>query len=601
MALLRSLAANRKRIRTGVATTDFYLPDEIWETIFNFLKNDNRCLESLSLVSKNFLSMTNPLKSSLTICYPTRPSLRVLFSAKSLTSHSRHSHHSISPTNPKFPDPILCGPNCFYDTDKLQPLSSAFSKLRKLNISHHHYIDDKIIFHLFKNCKFLEEATMFNCSNITDAGIVSALLQRPTLKSLSFTNIARMGKQFATFVTSHFIDSLVTLKSLTCLELSFVRISDQMLSSIAMEGLPLTRLVLQYCPGYSYDGIYRLISKCQHIQHLALRHIEGWKDYFLNDERVLQLSLFLGDLVSVDFTQFWKLTELSLLALVRNCPSLIEITMQETCIGKNCNYLMIDCVVSHRLKSLHLALNPWLRDESITMLASFFPNLQLLDLSHCDGISEQGIGQVLRRFSKIRQLKLAYCSGVNRLVGMNFEVPQLQVLNLSHASVNDETLYDISKCCSGLLQLLVENCREVTEKGVKHVVENCTKLREINLKSCNKVHANADDVASIVISRPSLRKITTPSGFRIPDKTIHGCLICYYGVVLLESVDIVEGRLDPSVGICKHAIEGLILVCSAKLPKDRPTMKDVIMMLGEAKPRRKSRGNNEPSPVSGLV
>ncbi|XP_004491924.2 F-box/LRR-repeat protein 14-like [Cicer arietinum] len=593
MALLRSPEPNRKRTRTGVATTDFYLPDEIWESIFNFLKDDNRCLESLSLVSKNFLSMTNPLKSSLTICYPTRPSLHRLFHrfnnltsldlssfignpnkllcqisnfpfktltslnlsnlskipAKGLQAFSKNittltslicsnigfidcldlffiAHCFPLLEQLDFSDPILCGPNCFYDTDHLQPLSSAFSKLRKLNISHHHYIDDKIIFHLFKNCKLLEEATMFNCSNITDAGIASALLQRPTLKSLSFTNIAHMGKRYATFVTSHFIDSLVTLKSLTCLELSCVRISDQLLSSIAMEGLPLRRLALQYCPGYSYDGIYRLISKCQHIQHLAIRHIEGRNDYFLNDERVLQLSLFLGDLVSVNFTQFWKLTELSLFALVRNCPSLIEITMQETCIGKNSNSLMIDCVVSHRLKSLHLALNPWLRDESITMLASLFPNLQLLDLSHCDGISEQGIGQVLRRFSKIRQLKLAYCSGVDQLVGMNFEVPQLEVLNLSHASVNDETLYDISKCCSGLLQLLVENCREVTEKGVKHVVENCTKLREINLKGCNKVHANADDVASIVISRPSLRKITTPSGFRIPDKTIHGCLIC---------------------------------------------------------------------------
>ncbi|KAK7336914.1 hypothetical protein VNO77_17467 [Canavalia gladiata] len=120
-----------------------------------------------------------------------------------------------------------------------------------------------------------------------------------------------------------------------------------------------------------------------------------------------------------------------------------------------------------------------------------------------------------------------------------------------------------------------------------------------------------------------------------------------YGVVLLElltgkrpldpmfgeSVDIVEWirrkirdnksleeALDPSVGNCRHVLEEMLLVlriailCTAKLPKDRPTMRDVTMMLGEAKPRRKSSGNNETcaannkempvfstSPVNGLM
>ena len=95
-----------------------------------------------------------------------------------------------------------------------------------------------------------------------------------------------------------------------------------------------------------------------------------------------------------------------------------------------------------------------------------------------------------------------------------------------------------------------------------------------------------------------------------------------YGVVLLElitgktpldpafgeSVDIVEWvrrkirskraaeeALDPYIaGQCKHIQEEMLLVlriallCTAKLPKDRPSMRDIITMLGEAKPRRKS-------------
>nr|CAD1840890.1 unnamed protein product [Ananas comosus var. bracteatus] len=60
--------------------------------------------------------------------------------------------------------------------------------------------------------------------------------------------------------------------------------------------------------------------------------------------------------------------------------------------------------------------------------------------------------------------------------------------------------------------------------------------------------------------------------------------------------DRAEAVLDPSIGggQCKHVQEEMLLVlriavlCTAKLPKDRPSMRDVLTMLGEAKPRRKS-------------
>lgn len=57
--------------------------------------------------------------------------------------------------------------------------------------------------------------------------------------------------------------------------------------------------------------------------------------------------------------------------------------------------------------------------------------------------------------------------------------------------------------------------------------------------------------------------------------------------------------LDANVGAqCKHIQEEMLLVlriallCTAKFPKDRPSMKDVLMMLGEAKPRRKSSSSS---------
>lgn len=204
------------------------------------------------------------------------------------------------------------------------------------------------------------------------------------------------------------------------------------------------------------------------------------------------------------------LTHLSLFALVKNCPSLSEIKMNYTSIGKQCvenSNSLLDFVVNPQLKSLYLAHNSCLRDENLIMFASIFPNLQLIDLSYCDNISDKSICQVLKRWSKIRHLNLAHCSRV-KLYGMNIRVLKLEVLSLIDTRVDDEALHVISKSCCGLLQLLLQNCEGITETGVKHVVKNCTRLREINLRGCNKVHYNV--VAPMVFSRPSLRKIVAP-------------------------------------------------------------------------------------------
>lgn len=144
----------------------------------------------------------------------------------------------------------------------------------------------------------------------------------------------------------------------------------------------------------------------------------------------------------------------------------------------------------------------------LLLIADCFPDLQVLDLNNLYGITGEGICHVLRRCCNIRHLNLVCCSRLE-LRGINFEVPKLEVLNLSEAMVDDETLHVISKSCRGLLQLLLQSCCDVTEKGVERVVENCTQLREINLRNCHKVDANV--VTSMITSRPLLRKIIVMS------------------------------------------------------------------------------------------
>ncbi|GAU16182.1 hypothetical protein TSUD_298120 [Trifolium subterraneum] len=395
----------------------------------------------------------------------------------------------------------------------------ALPMLRKVDLSSLSYIDDSSFLNLCKGCVFLEEVIIKTYLFLSQDGIASAIRERPTLRSLSITWNWRTWNWESNGIQENFssqcIDSLVTLKELACLDLSTWRISDELLSSIAMGGLPLRKLVLIRCTGHSYAGIFSLLSKCRCIQHLNLRLTQ-----FLNDQHVVQLSPYLSDLLSINLSNCKMLTESTLFALVRNCPSLREIKMSSTSIGKNIvedSDSLMDFGVYPQLKSLDLAFSSCLRDENINTFALIFPNLQFLDLSSCNGISEEGIGQVLRRCCKIRHLNL---SGLKSL-RMDFKVSTLEVLNLSRSGIDDISLYFISKSCSGLLQLDLERCFDVSEIGVRLVLENCTRLRELNLQGCGNVSIVA--VHSMVYIRPSLRMIT---GRFVHQCCVRHCELC---------------------------------------------------------------------------
>ncbi|XP_050900430.1 uncharacterized protein LOC127107181 [Lathyrus oleraceus] len=415
-----------KRKKTCLKSeSEFYLPEDCWEHIFKFLINHKRHFNSLSLVSKQFLSITN----------------RLTF--------------SIATRNP---------PPSF-----LTRFFHRFSNLNSLRLS-------------FR-------------SRALDEGIASALRDRPTLKSLS---ISRIDLNDTSYLTSHYIDSFVSLKGLNSLNFCRSQISNELLYSIAREGLPLKSFILKKCSGYNYDGIYFLLSKCNGIQHL------GFQADFLKDRHIAQLSLFLGGLVSIKLWRCWKLTNSALYAIIRKCPLLSEITM-ESILRKSTESSdsLKDFVLNPQLKILSLANNLFIENESILLLASIFPNLEHLQLSTCNHISKKGICQVLGRCSKIKHLNI---NDNNKMRGlkMNFVIPQLEVLDLSGTRVDDRTLYHISKSCSGLLKLSLSCCNYVTEKGVMQVVENCTQLKKIDLSFCNKV--SADVIVSTILSRPSLKK-----------------------------------------------------------------------------------------------
>ncbi|MED6171606.1 hypothetical protein PIB30_042205 [Stylosanthes scabra] len=265
----------------------------------------------------------------------------------------------------------------------------------------------------------------------------------------------------------------------------------------------LRKVYFSECKGYQYSGISSLLRKYNNLQCLDLQGTE-----FLNDKCVIELSLLLGNLNVVKLSGNENLTDLSLFTIMRNCPLITEIRMDRTSVGKH--KLEEDClVVNSHVKFLYLASNSCLTDESVKMIASVCPNLEMIDLNHCKRVSK-GAVEVLWRCCKIQREDLALLGYVPSKFQfrVNFKVPTLFVLNLSQLGITNEEISLISKSCYNLKELKLDYCYKITASGVKQVVKNCKQLRMISLYYFKKVSSNI--ISWMVLARPSLRKITAP-------------------------------------------------------------------------------------------
>lgn len=563
-----------------------WLPEECWELIFSFLihrrHTHSHHLESLSIVCKQFLSITNNLRTNLRITELTIPVLPRIYSrfrqlkridlrnfngvidnlliqiAKSgleIESLDISDRKTIPVAGLKVLGSSLrnfrvfhCSNIGFLKDDDLVVIAKAFPNLEELDISYpkndivcnyrgvvtdsgilrlikrlprlckvnlsgNSFITDMSLVALATNCVRLKEIAICDCDFITQSGIARALLQSRNLSSISAIFMGVLP------VCSDLIDSFVSMKNLSSLDLSRSIISDEFLYSVAKSCLPLKKLVLSHCHNFSFSGISSLLNKKNLIEWLDLEATN-----FLTDEYVKDLSKFLTLLKFINLSNCSKLTCSSLFILARNCPTLTDITMKIANLKKEEHHTTD--FINPRLISLDLSENKKLHNEGMVKIASIFPNLELLKLNQCSRITEKGIEEVLRTCTKIRQLELNFCTGIKNL-GMDFELSAMEALRLQKLTIDDSTLAMIGRRCHSLIHLDLCGCLNVTEEGVKELVRNCRVLREINFWDCCKVDGHV--IPWLVFSRPSLREIMPPNSFHLTANQRgfflrHGCV-----------------------------------------------------------------------------
>ncbi|KAJ8755386.1 hypothetical protein K2173_019184 [Erythroxylum novogranatense] len=567
-----------------------HLPEECWELIFKSLDH-HRHLEPLSLVSTRFLSITNLLRRTLTVSSLSAPFLHRIIPRFPNLTHikvcdfygdldsvldlislygldiesldiSGQSHFplvglrrlgskvrnlkrlncskmgslrdsDLSEIGSLFPmlEELDIGfpmyNSRFNPTGSLSferfagvvtdegmlDLSSKIKKLRKIDVSGNHFITDRSLLALSLNCGLLSEVVIRDCDFISQNGIGMAMRSISGLSSISLDGIGIPS------IDSCFEASFAYAKCLSELDLSNSIISDELLGLVAESCLPLNKLTISHCYDFSFAGVSCLLHKYQSLGYLDL---EGAN--FLTDESIVELSNYLCNLSFINLSLCSRLTSSTFFTLMENCHSLEDLRLERTNLGVE---HIVKYSTNRRVKSLSLTGNNNLSDECIKDIALSCPGLEVLKISYCPSITEEGIKEVIRNCREIIHLEMNRCIGIKN-TDLNFELPKLEILQAQGTGMDDEALAAISKKCPGLLQLDLEGCLNVTTKGVTQLVQNCRRLREISLKWCDNV--KVDIIYFLVSSRLSLRKIIPPCGFSPSHNQVifflrHGCLL----------------------------------------------------------------------------
>ncbi|GKE38717.1 RNA-directed DNA polymerase, eukaryota [Tanacetum coccineum] len=131
---------------------------------------------------------------------------------------------------------------------------------------------------------------------------------------------------------------------------------------------------------------------------------------------------------------------------------------------------------------------------SIDTLLKRYPHLESLSLVGCLKVSNSALTQLRIFGSKLYSLNLSNCSNVSDIgiTSMASGCPLLCGIHLSNCSISDSGLEIITKSCKYLEVVDLSWCKNITDRGIWSLNQNCRRVRSLNVCGRVKVVGLAD-------------------------------------------------------------------------------------------------------------
>ncbi|XP_022317982.2 S-phase kinase-associated protein 2-like [Crassostrea virginica] len=153
--------------------------------------------------------------------------------------------------------------------------------------------------------------------------------------------------------------------------------------------------------------------------------------------------------------------------------------------------------------------------DSVAKWLGHLSELQVLNLSMCDGLSTCGLANILAGCRKLTSLNLAWTGLRQESVAClcQYPPPSLRKLNLSgcRENITDQEVRDLALNCPGLLELDLSDSTVITSDALDSIICSLSNIQSLALSRCYRLSCSSIRELS---THPSLSKLEVFGMFR---------------------------------------------------------------------------------------
>ena len=136
-----------------------------------------------------------------------------------------------------------------------------------------------------------------------------------------------------------------------------------------------------------------------------------------------------------------------------------------------------------------ISLDLWVNNAQLISIANGFPQLQLqsLDISACDYITDEVIRAVSTVCPQLRSLNISHCRNITDegIRALARGLRQLQSLNIIYCcNITDEGITALARGLHQLQSLEIGFCEDITDEGIRAVARGLPQLQSLYIGFC---------------------------------------------------------------------------------------------------------------------
>ncbi|XP_059459913.1 EIN3-binding F-box protein 1 [Corylus avellana] len=381
--------------------------------------------------------------------------------------------------------------------------------LEKLELCQCPEITEKALLAVAKHCPNLTDLTIESCSKIGNEGLQAIGRCCPNLKSISIKDCPLVGDQgvASLLASASYVLTKVKLQALNITDVSLAVIGHygKAVTDLALISLPnvsergfwvmsnghglqkLKSFSITSCRGVTDTGLEAVGKGCPNLKQFCLR-----KCALFSDSGLVSFAKAAGSLESLQLEECHRITQVGFFGLL-NCGAKLKALAMVNCLGiKDQNmglHLPSPC---KSMRSLSIQSCPGFGNASLAVLGKLCPQLQHLDLSGLQGITDAGFLPLLENFEAgLVKVNLGGCVNLtDKVVSSLAELHgwTLEMLNLDGCwKISDSSMVAIAENCPLLGDLDVSKCM-ITDCGIAALARaNQLNLQILSLSGCSLI------------------------------------------------------------------------------------------------------------------